>query len=280
MFTLGKDGFIHYNPQITISESEKEILLTEFKLLERDKYANQNTLRYRRYANAIILPWTQEFFWLPTASNDGVEYSGYDQGGNNPEYSNIRYFNALSNNINVTNVNFDGYKYYLPRGIKLVDKKDYNSKLLSNGNYYYLYVDVISYYYKSSLDYKVNNDIYFSKKISYDDKEGYIEIEKKDDDKYFLKIVYNYSKIEVYVDINSLNSAISDSIKLLSSVTYNDIVLATIIGENTLNYQEEQFSLFDSKREDGTFLDYIEEYDVYDEEDNELKDEDILDSES
>ena len=187
---------------------------------------------------------------------------------------------ALSNNINVTNVNFDGYKYYLPRGMKVVDKKDYNSKLLSNGNYYYLYVDVISYYYKSSLDYKVNNDIYFSKKISYDDKEGYIEIEKKDDDIYFLKIVYNYSKIEVYVDINSLNSAISDSIKLLSSVTYNDIVLATIIGENTLNYQEEQFSLFDSKREDGTFLDYIEEYDVYDEKDNELKDEDILDSES
>lgn len=187
---------------------------------------------------------------------------------------------ALSNNINVTNVNFDGYKYYLPRGMKVVIKKIINSKLLSNGNYYYLYVDVISYYYKSSLDYKVNNDIYFSKKISYDDKEGYIEIEKKDDDKYFLKIVYNYSKIEVYVDINSLNSAISDSIKLLSSVTYNDIVLATIIGENTLNYQEEQFSLFDSKREDGTFLDYIEEYDVYDEKDNELKDEDILDSES
>ena len=92
--------------------------------------------------------------------------------------------------------------------------------------------------------------------------------------------MYNYSKVEVYVDINSLNSAISDSIKLLSSVTYNDIVLATIIGENTLNYQEEQFSLFDSKREDGTFLDYIEEYDVYDEKDNELKDEDILDSES
>ena len=122
--------------------------------------------------------------------------------------------------------------------------------------------------------------VYFSKKISYDDKEGYIEIEKKDDDKYFLKIVYNYSKIEVYVDINSLNSAISDSIKLLSSVTYNDIVLATIIGENTLNYQEEQFSLFDSKREDGTFLDYIEEYDVYTDDDNELKDEDILDSES
>ena len=187
---------------------------------------------------------------------------------------------ALSNNIDVTNVNFSGYKYYLPRGIKIIDKKDYNSKLLSNGNYYYLYVDVISYYYKNILDYKVKSDIYFSKKISYDGKEGYIEIEKISEEEYFLKIMYNYAKIEAYVDIDLLNSAISDSIKILSSVTYNDTVLATIIGENTLNYQEEQFSLFDSKREDGTFLDYIEEYDVYDEEDNELKDEDILDSES
>lgn len=187
---------------------------------------------------------------------------------------------ALSNNIDVTNVNFNGYKYYLPRGIKIIDKKDYNSKLLSNGNYYYLYVDVISYYYKNILDYKVKSDIYFSKKISYDGKEGYIEIEKISEEEYFLKIMYNYAKIEAYVDIDLLNSAISDSIKILSSVTYNDTVLATIIGENTLNYQEEQFSLFDSKREDGTFLDYIEEYDVYTDEDDELIDEDILDSES
>ncbi len=187
---------------------------------------------------------------------------------------------ALSNNIDVTNVNFSGYKYYLPRGIKIIDKKDYNSKLLSNGNYYYLYVDVISYYYKNILDYKVKSDIYFSKKISYDGKEGYIEIEKISEEEYFLKIMYNYAKIEAYVDIDLLNSAISDSIKILSSVTYNDTVLATIIGENTLNYQEEQFSLFDSKREDGTFLDYIEEYDVYTDEDDELIDEDILDSES
>ena len=187
---------------------------------------------------------------------------------------------ALSNNIDVTNVNFSGYKYYLPRGIKIIDKKDYNSKLLSNGNYYYLYVGVICYYYKNILDYKVKSDIYFSKKISYDGKEGYIEIEKISEEEYFLKIMYNYAKIEAYVDIDLLNSAISDSIKILSSVTYNDTVLATIIGENTLNYQEEQFSLFDSKREDGTFLDYIEEYDVYTDEDDELIDEDILDSES
>ncbi len=187
---------------------------------------------------------------------------------------------ALSNDIDVTNVNFDGYKYYLPRGMRIVDKKGYNSKLLSNGIYYYLYVDVVSYYYKTNLNYEVKDNIYFSKKINYNNKEGYAEIEKIDEENYYLKLIYNYSKIEAYVDVNSLNSAISDAIKLLSSITYNDTILATIIGENTLNYQEEQFSLFDSKREDGTFLDYIEEYDVYTDDDNELKDEDILDSES
>ncbi|MFZ7305730.1 hypothetical protein ACLS0J_06135, partial [Avibacterium avium] len=44
-----------------------------------------------------------QLFWLPTkVFNDGIEYSGYDQGGNNPEHSNIRYFNSLSKNIKST----------------------------------------------------------------------------------------------------------------------------------------------------------------------------------
>ena len=179
----------------------------------------------------------------------------------------------------VTNVIFDGYKYYLPRGIKIIDKKDYNSKLLSSGNYYYLYVDVISYYHKAELNYSSDDNLYFSKRISYQGKEGYVEITESEDDNYFLKIVYNYAKIEAYVNSSFLNNAIYDSIRILSSVTYNDKVLSTIIGDNVLDYQEEEFSLFDSKREDGTFLDYIEEYDVYDDS-NQIKDEDILDANS
>lgn len=184
---------------------------------------------------------------------------------------------ALSSKDDVFNVIFEGYKYYLPRGIKIVDKKEYNSKLLADGNYYYLYIDVISYYHKTPLDYSLNDSLYFSKKISYNDKKGYIEITKSDADNYILKIVYNYAKIEACVSSKYLNSAIYDSIKILSSVTYNDKVLNTLIGDNILNYQEEEFSLFGSKREDGTFLDYIEEYDVYNG-NNGIKDEDILDS--
>ncbi len=186
---------------------------------------------------------------------------------------------ALAVEDSVTNVIFDGYKYYLPRGIKIIDKKDYNSKLLSSGNYYYLYVDVISYYHKAELNYSSDDNLYFSKRISYQGKEGYVEITESEDDNYFLKIVYNYAKIEAYVNSSFLNNAIYDSIRILSSVTYNDKVLSTIIGDNVLDYQEEEFSLFDSKREDGTFLDYIEEYDVYDDS-NQIKDEDILDANS
>ena len=186
---------------------------------------------------------------------------------------------ALAVEDSVTNVIFDGYKYYLPRGIKIIDKKDYNSKLLSSGNYYYLYVDVISYYHKAELNYSSDDNLYFSKRISYQGKEGYVEITESEDDNYFLKIVYNYAKIEAYVNSSFLNNAIYDSIRILSSVIYNDKVLSTIIGDNVLDYQEEEFSLFDSKREDGTFLDYIEEYDVYDDS-NQIKDEDILDANS
>lgn len=186
---------------------------------------------------------------------------------------------ALAVEDSVTNVIFDGYKYYLPRGIKIIDKKDYNSKLLSSGNYYYLYVDVISYYHKAELNYSSDDNLYFSKRISYQGKEGYVEITESEDDNYFLKIVYNYAKIEAYVNSSFLNNAVYDSIRILSSVIYNDKVLSTIIGDNVLDYQEEEFSLFDSKREDGTFLDYIEEYDVYDDS-NQIKDEDILDANS
>lgn len=184
---------------------------------------------------------------------------------------------ALKSEINGTNVIFEGYKYYLPRGMQIVDKKEYNSIILSNGSHYYLYVDVVSYYHKNSVDFSINKGLYFSKKMSYNGKEGYIEIDSKDDDTYLLKVVYNYAKIEVCVSLEEIEDSIYNSIIILSSITYNDTILNSLVGDATLDYQEEEYDLFDSKREDGTFLDYIEEYDVYNENSN-LKDEDILDS--
>lgn len=182
---------------------------------------------------------------------------------------------ALTRDVSLKNVVFQGYKYYLPRGVKIVDRKDNNSILLSGGSYYYLYVDITSYYHKENISYEKNVNAFLFKEFLYNGKKGYVEIDKKDNGNYYLKIMYNYAKIEVDNIRDNINDVIYDSIVILSSISYNDTILDTLIGENVLNYQEEEYDFFGSKREDGTFLDYIEEYDVYDEE-KEGKDEDFI----
>ena len=184
---------------------------------------------------------------------------------------------TLSNKTQGANNYFKGYKYYIPRGFVISNKKDENHILLSNGEYYYLYIDIVSYYHKEEIETTFDNELYFSKKISYNDNEGYIKIDKKSEEYYYIEIVYNYSKIEAQVKEENLEHAITNSIIILSSIKYNDTILDTIIGEKTLDYKEESYNLFESKREDGTFLDYIEEYDVY-KNDDKPKDEDVLDS--
>lgn len=184
---------------------------------------------------------------------------------------------TLKNDIQLANNNFKGYKYYIPRGFSLQNKKDDNHVLLSNGEYYYLYVDIISYFHKKNIDTTFDKNLYFSKKISYNDIDGYIKIDGPKKDIYYIEVVYNYSKIEAYVNKNNLEYALKNSLKILGSIKYNDVILDTMIGEKTLSYEEKIYNMFESKREDGNFLDYIEEYDM-DEKEEVIKDEDILNS--
>ena len=46
---------------------------------------------------------------------------------------------------------------------------------------------------------------------------------------------------------------------ILNSIQYQDIVLETLIGNQTLDYNEENFNIFKPKREEGSFLDYEEQ---------------------
>jgi len=47
----------------------------------------------------------------------------------------------LSKNSSMFNVFYDGYKYYLPKGVMFIDKNEYNALLKDrNNNKYYLYV--------------------------------------------------------------------------------------------------------------------------------------------
>ena len=184
---------------------------------------------------------------------------------------------TLSNDVQGANNNFKGYKYYIPRGFSLQNKKGDNHVLLSDGEYYYLYVDIISYFHKKDISTTFDKNLYFSKKISYNGIDGYIKIDGPKNDVYYMELVYNYSKIEAYVKEENISKALRNSIKILASIKYNDVILDTMIGEKTLSYEEELYDAFESKREDGNFLDYIEEYDTYEKKDV-IKDEDVLGS--
>ncbi len=183
----------------------------------------------------------------------------------------------MNEKSNLYNVYFDGYKYYVPKGLKFLNKDDYNALFAdAYENHYYLYVDVISYYHKTELDYSKNSQAYYSRKLKYGKKTGYLEINKVED-KYFIECMYNYAKIEVYVDDGHLMDAIDFTFTILKSIKYNDKVLNSLVGENILNYKEESFNIFESKAKKDDFLDYVKEYDKYKDTKDELPDEDKID---
>ena len=164
----------------------------------------------------------------------------------------------LTKDIDLANSYFNGYKYYLPRGLNLVNKKEYNAKLVSEGNSYYLFVDVIAYYNKVSTKF-TPSDGYYSKELNYNGKKGYIEITYYKN-LYFVEIMYNYAKIETLVSEKDLKNVIINSCYILSSIEFNDKVIETLIGENVLDYKETIYDIFGPHKDTDDFLDYDEEY--------------------
>ena len=164
----------------------------------------------------------------------------------------------MSEKTNVHNVHYDGYKYYLPKGLSFITKDEFNAILRDgNNNKYYLYVDAISYYHKVKNTYKENYDLYLSEKIKYNKKNGYIQIEEIDN-RYFVQYVFNYVKIEAYVKKEDLNSVIINMSYILRSTKYNDKILESLVGDNVLDYKEEDFKLFKADSSKESFLDVVE----------------------
>ena len=164
----------------------------------------------------------------------------------------------MSEKSNLHNVYYDGYKLYLPKGISFVSKDDFNAILKeSHNNRYYLYVDVIGYYHKVKNSYEENYDLYYSNKLKYNKKSGYIQIEEIDS-KYFIQYVYNYVKIEAYVSKEDLNNVIINLSYILRSVDYNDKVIESLVGEHVLDYKEVEYNLFKADSSKESFLDVVE----------------------
>ena len=165
----------------------------------------------------------------------------------------------MSEKVKNYNVYYDGYKYYLPKGVNFIDKDDYNAIIQDkNGNRYYLYVDAISYYNKIDNSYKEKKSSYYSKKIDYNKKDGYIQIDKDENNKYFIQFVYNYSKMEAYVSKEDLVDTVTNMCCILRSIKFNNKVLESIIGENALDYKEEEYTLFKADSSKESFLDVVE----------------------
>ena len=70
----------------------------------------------------------------------------------------------LSRKSKFTNKEAIGYQYYLPNGVISSETSDFNQKLLSDGDIYYLYSDVVSYYHNTLVGYEINKTAYISRK--------------------------------------------------------------------------------------------------------------------
>ena len=162
---------------------------------------------------------------------------------------------VLSKNNTLYNTVGKGYKYYKPREVSYIDTSEYNEKLYSNGNYYYLYVDINSYFYKKEFEYKENKNAYYSRYLDINDKKGYLEINKQGD-YYFIEYMYNYAKIEAQVLESDINDCILDATYILSTIKYNGDVIKLVLNEDYFRNKESVYDIFIPKEVTSDFLEY------------------------
>ena len=171
------------------------------------------------------------------------------------QYANIVNSILSYNNHNVNTASI-GYKYYTPIGVDLIYDGNLNKKLKVKDTKLVLYVDVVSYYYKNKLNYEETNvNAYYYSKI----KDGYIYIEKNEDN-YYLKIIYNYAKIESYVEEDKLVDIIAYSTIILNSINYNDTLISNFIEQGVSFGNEITYEIKKPEDSKSTFSQHLQEY--------------------
>lgn len=183
---------------------------------------------------------------------------------NTTEYRDIINSILIKENHNVNTASM-GYKYYIPIGVNLIYDSDLNKEFKIKDTKLVLYVDIISYYYKNNLNYEeVNKNIYYYSKI----KDGYISITKNEKD-YYLKIIYNYAKIESYVKEEDLEEVIAYSTIILNSIVYNDNLISNFIEKGVSFGNEMTYEIDKPEDSKSNFSQYLQEY-VQEQEEDEL----------
>lgn len=178
---------------------------------------------------------------------------------NNGDYKEL-VSQVINNKTNGTNEVANGYRFYVPKGVRLIENDSNNQIFMSMGTKIYMYVDITSYYYKNSLNYKSIEDGYYSSKVSSGDKTGFIKITKTDDDKFYVEIVYNYAKVEVYTDQYNLNDIITLSSILLNNVSYNDNIIENLLDDNHNSGSDITYNIDKPEDASSDFTQYLNEY--------------------
>ena len=181
----------------------------------------------------------------------------------------------LASDIDPVNTYRSGYSYYLPKALSVKEYRLYNDIIESSDNTFYLYVDMVSFHNKVISEYEVNPNAWYSQKFNFDKKFGYIEINLQKNDQYLIEIMFNYAKIEVMVDYDEINLALSYAVSILRSIEYNENVITNMLGDNKIDYREEVYNIFDTTSSDSNYLKYAED-NSYIEEDTEIKDTDLI----
>lgn len=164
----------------------------------------------------------------------------------------------LSKNNTLYNRVGKGYKYYVPRGVSYIDTVEFNDKLYSNGNYYYLYIDAISYFYQKEMNYEINDDAYYSREFDINDKKGYLKIEEKDN-KFLINFYYNYARIQALVSKDDIEDVVLNATYILSTVKFNPEVIKLMLDDEFFTNKEEKYDIFESESEDNNFLNYTDD---------------------
>ncbi len=181
---------------------------------------------------------------------------------------------TISTSYDKANIYRTGYKYYLPRGMKLEDSTLYNEVIGSKDYLYYLYIDAVSYYNEVKSTYQVKSESYYSKSIEYDGKYGYLEINLVENEKYMIEIMYNYAKIEVIVEEKDINESLLNAINILKSIQYNDTIISNLLGSSILNFVEEEFNIFNTTSSDSEYIKIDNSY--HEEEEEKVLDTDLI----
>lgn len=167
----------------------------------------------------------------------------------------------VNSNTNRVNVATKGYEYYLPKGVSINKDLEFNQIFKIESTKLYMYVDIVSYYYKNSENNNVDgNSFDYYEVINTTKRNGYVAINKEEDDKYFIRVVIDYARVEAYSKKSNISSVVSYAVLILDSIKYNDKLIEKYIVDNKITSSDVLYKIKKPEDSESKFNQYLQEY--------------------